>query len=469
MSANTNGIAPNLSYWNCDKYPYFIPIIKEIEHIRGVMDPDTLNTHTSDEFHCIIKGNAEYEIINGKTGDSVIYNVKENHILFFPKGIQYHKILNCSDDFEYLRICFSLCTCTDSLSGTSLLDVSELINSPTEHRRMYLNIPTLSKSTPDDDISYHISRITEEFNARRPGYTIQTQTHLLQFILSLFESNKSRYTEILKNINRIGITSKANPYTLFPKGAKLTISDFEIFSSNPHTNKPNLKLLSRFKAHRFYMLEPKSDDLSLSASSYTNKNIDTVVLTSSADTKYHIWLNPDNDVFTPDLSPYIRSGYMRFYAKCNIEMMFGVTIYNHVSHRYINHTFHIMPNKKYTEYCVPLLAGDHESGTNPHIYKIIAYIEQNYERKIKLEDLANHIHLNPSYVSVLFKSHMGISLSDYILNYRLTIAKKLLINDPSRSINDIALQVGFFDAAHFTKTFKAIYSITPKEYRARHG
>ena len=47
----------------------------------------------------------------------------------------------------------------------------------------------------------------------------------------------------------------------------LTISDFEIFSSNPHTNKPNLKLLSRFKAHRFYMLEPKSDDLSLSASS----------------------------------------------------------------------------------------------------------------------------------------------------------------------------------------------------------
>ncbi len=458
-----NSIIPNLSYWNCDKYPYFIPAIKDISRISHPIDTDMLTYVTSDELHCVLNGSAEYEIITPKNNEHIFLTAEKNDILFFPCGVQYYKIHNPSENYEFLKIGFFIYTCTDTLPGKSNSDINELLSSPIQNRKMYINLPRISKFNHEDDAHYHISHIAKEYNSRKPEYVLQTQTQLLQLLLALFHSNKNRHSDVLKNINVIGITSKSNPYTVIPKNCIISFSDFEIFSSNPHSNRQNAKVLSVFNAHDNYKLNPDNDDLIITTANYNDMS--TVKLHALKDTVYHIWLYPDKNTFTPDLREYIRSGYIRFYAKCNIEMMFGIVIYNHENHRYINHTFNITPGNNYTEYCIPLLESDNESATNPHIHKIITFIEQNYDRKIKLEDIASHIHLNPSYISILFKEQMGISISDYILNYRLSVAKKLLINSKESSINDIALQVGFFDAAHFTKTFKMHYSITPKDYR----
>ena len=458
-----NSTIPNLSYWNCDKYPYYIPAIKDISRITNPTDAHILTYVTSDELHCIMNGSAEYEIIVPKNNEHIFITAEKKDILFFPCGVQYYKIHKFSKDYEFLKINFFIYTCTDTLPGKSNSDISELLNSPIKNRKMYINLPRISKFSHEDEAHQHISHLAKEYNSRKPEYVIRTQTHLLQLLLSLFHNNKNRHSDVLKNINVIGITSKSSPYTVIPKDCTLSFTDFEILNSNPHSNKQNAKVLSLFKSHDNYKLEPNTDDLIISKGAYNGR--DTVEIKSLADTIYHIWIYPDENIFTPDLRNHIRNGYLRFYAKCNIEMMFGIVVYNHEIHRYINHTFSITPCEDYTEYCIPLLENDDENTANPHIHKIIAYIEQNYDRKIKLEDIANNIHLNPSYISILFKEQMGISISDYILNYRLSVAKKLLINSKESSINDIALQVGFFDAAHFTKTFKSYYSITPKDYR----
>lgn len=462
MAGNT--LVPNLSYWNCDKYPYYIPAIKEISRISHPIDANMLTYVTSDELHCVLNGSAEYEIIIPKNNEHVFITAKKNDILFFPCGTQYYKIKNYSENYEFLKIDFFIYTCTDTLPGKSNSYINELLNSPIKNRKMYINLPRISKFSHEDDAHYHIAHLAKEFNSRKSEYVIKTQTHLLQLLLALFHNNKNRHNDVLENINVIGITSKSNPYTVIPKDCILSFSNFEILSSNPNSNKQNAKVLSVFKAHDNYKLNPDNDNLIVSNTTDNGKDI--IELKSLADTIYHVWIYPDKNIFIPDLREYIRSGYLRFYAKCNIEMMFGIVVYNHDKHRYINHTFSITPSKNYTEYCIPLLENDDENTSNPHIHKIINYIEQNYDRKIKLEDIAQHIHLNQSYISTLFKEQMGISVSDYILNYRLSVAKKLLINSKEMSINDIALQVGFFDAAHFTKTFKSYYSITPKDYRS---
>lgn len=457
--------APNLSYWNCDKYPYYIPAIKDIIRVERPIDAEMLTHVTSDELHCVLCGNAKYEVINPKNNEHIFLEAQKNDILFFPCGKYYYIIHEPSNDFQFLKINFFIYTCTDTAPAIAATNIDNLLSHPVENKRMFINLPIISKFAHEEDAHFHISYIAKEFNSHRTSGTIQTQTHLLQLLLALFQSNKNRHTEILKNIDLIGITSKSNPYTVIPKDCELTFTDFEILSSNPHTNKSNAKILSRFSVHDTYKLNPENDDLTVTPNTTQYKNMNTANIKANVDTVYHIWLYPDQTTFTPDLRGYIRSGYLRFYAKSNIEVLFGIVIYNHKIHRYINHTFHITESQKYTEFCIPILGGDDENNTNPHIQKIISYIEQNYDRKIKLEDIAKHIHLNPSYISILFKAQMGVSVSDYILNYRLSVAKRLLSSSPTSSINDIALRVGFFDAAHFTKTFKAFYSITPKDYR----
>jgi AraC-like DNA-binding protein len=64
----------------------------------------------------------------------------------------------------------------------------------------------------------------------------------------------------------------------------------------------------------------------------------------------------------------------------------------------------------------------------------------------------------------MLKERRGITLRQYIISYRLKMAKKLL-ETTNRSAGEIAEECGFTDASYFAKTFKAAFGITPKEYR----
>ena len=98
---------------------------------------------------------------------------------------------------------------------------------------------------------------------------------------------------------------------------------------------------------------------------------------------------------------------------------------------------------------------------------ILKYIENNYMEKITVEDMANEVHLSQSHFMKYFKNTMGTSFIDYLNEYRLTMASRLLLSSES-SILDIAAEVGFDNLSYFNRIFKKRFEMTPSAYRKKY-
>lgn len=91
-------------------------------------------------------------------------------------------------------------------------------------------------------------------------------------------------------------------------------------------------------------------------------------------------------------------------------------------------------------------------------------IAENLSQDIQRDELAAMVHISPGYLTRIFKKQEGISLSDYIIQRRITVAKKLLTKT-ALSISVIASRVGISYSSYFTKIFKEHVGMTPQEYR----
>ena len=99
---------------------------------------------------------------------------------------------------------------------------------------------------------------------------------------------------------------------------------------------------------------------------------------------------------------------------------------------------------------------------------ILKFVENNYMEKITIEDVAKEVNLSQSHFMKYFKNTMGTSFIDYLNEYRLTMASRLLISSDS-SILDIAAEVGFDNLSYFNRSFKKRFQQTPREYRKRYA
>lgn len=464
INSNSN-FSPVLSYWRCDNYPYYIPSVTNIELVKNPEITLGKEIVKSDEFHCVLNGSATYEITGVRNSKTTLHNIKKNDVVFFPYGMQYYTIKNKSDDFEYLKISFFLYTCNNTFVQNSFLNFDEALKTPIQNRRVITIFPRITTFSNNDEALKYIHNIKDFRNFNKTGHIIQIQGNLLLLILRVISKSKENYIDIFKNSRIIGISSKYSPFTIMPKGCKLYISNLKIFDSNPNVNKPPSRLLTVFTANKNQQFEPKNQNISLS-DVYDNKlDKNFLLISANEDTIYHIWIFRDAHHFTADLCSYCESAYLQFYAKCNMHLRFGVVIYNPDNDQLISYNFEISPSEGYTEFCIPLLNSSDSIGYSNHSYKVIDYIMQNYENKIQISDIANHIHMSPSHTATKFKQEMGVSINDYILDYRLTIAKKMLLEHPKMSISEIALACGFYDSAHFSNSFKKTFKMTAKEYR----
>jgi YesN/AraC family two-component response regulator len=102
---------------------------------------------------------------------------------------------------------------------------------------------------------------------------------------------------------------------------------------------------------------------------------------------------------------------------------------------------------------------------NYAVNRIINYLNENYEHKISLEQIAHNMYLSPVYISKIFKEETGESPINYLIKIRLEKAKDILLNSDNGCIKNIANQVGYDDVYHFSKLFKKYYGISPLYYR----
>ncbi len=99
-----------------------------------------------------------------------------------------------------------------------------------------------------------------------------------------------------------------------------------------------------------------------------------------------------------------------------------------------------------------------------YVKNIISYIQLKYSESIKIEDIADALGLNRSYLTRLFKEATGYSLQDYLLTYRMKMAAKMLISG-DMTVADIAESVGYVDVFTFSKAFKRHFGTSPSAYR----
>lgn len=108
------------------------------------------------------------------------------------------------------------------------------------------------------------------------------------------------------------------------------------------------------------------------------------------------------------------------------------------------------------------------SDTNSrHINTCKEYIYAHIKERITIEDLAEELGVSASYLSRLFKKETGVSVSVYIREQKIEMAKNLL-QYSEYSMIDIANRLSFSSQSHFIQQFREVMGMTPKKYRDTH-
>lgn len=96
--------------------------------------------------------------------------------------------------------------------------------------------------------------------------------------------------------------------------------------------------------------------------------------------------------------------------------------------------------------------------------KVAEYVKMHLSENVKRDDIAGALYFNPTYFSHIFKQRTGISLTQFVNQFRIREAKKLL-DTTDLSVGNVAMDTGYYNFSYFSKQFKEMYCVTPREYR----
>lgn len=98
------------------------------------------------------------------------------------------------------------------------------------------------------------------------------------------------------------------------------------------------------------------------------------------------------------------------------------------------------------------------------IQKAMAHIDENFAEKITLSDLAHLAHMAPNHFGRIFRDATRMTPMDYVQNARLRAAQNLLLSC-DQSVTEVGLECGFYDAAHFSRSFSKAFGCSPNRFR----
>ena len=98
------------------------------------------------------------------------------------------------------------------------------------------------------------------------------------------------------------------------------------------------------------------------------------------------------------------------------------------------------------------------------IQRVKAYIDERFAERLTLDEVAGRFYIDKHYLARLFKEQVGVTLTAYVQQVRITHAKQMLRFTDQR-IEEIGAQCGIGDLNYFSRVFKKLEGVSPSEYR----
>ena len=121
-------------------------------------------------------------------------------------------------------------------------------------------------------------------------------------------------------------------------------------------------------------------------------------------------------------------------------------------------------DETFNELCSYLVADPSTVQQDPIVVSVMEFLEKNYQKNIKIEDVARSVHMSPTYISRMFKKETSFTIKWCLNNIRMQHAQELLVHT-NIPIKDIGPAVGYSDMRGFYKMFAKHFGITCTEVR----
>lgn len=105
-----------------------------------------------------------------------------------------------------------------------------------------------------------------------------------------------------------------------------------------------------------------------------------------------------------------------------------------------------------------------QNTSSVYINQAISYIHKNYQNPLTVQEIADYLSLNRSYLTELFLKTVQLSPQQFLTRYRITKSEELL-QSSSLSIQNIAYSCGYSSSFSFSKAFRKVNGLSPSEYR----
>lgn len=164
--------------------------------------------------------------------------------------------------------------------------------------------------------------------------------------------------------------------------------------------------------------------------------------------------------------PVYKARYKDIAATMKDEMLYIVNHKEESSFHLIGHLYLFMDGLVRSSTSAHISKGN--SLRDFYLKEAFSFMEQNFQNDISVEDIAAFCGLNRSYFGKIFRETMGKTPQEFLISYRMTKAAELL-KLTSLSVGDIGNAVGYPNQLHFSRAFKHIYGISPRQWRYENG